>query len=64
MSLYANKSVEVEKLDNGYVLTWEDKTKQSLPDLGGLYPRSEPKTRGREIYTTSKALHKRLKELL
>ncbi|MBF9050669.1 hypothetical protein GTA62_14555 [Roseobacter sp. HKCCD9010] len=63
MSLYADKSVDIEVLDNGYLLTWEDKTKGS-GHWAAVDPRLEPKTRGREVIETKAALIKRLKQLL
>ena len=68
MSLYADKSVEVERLDNGWVLTWEDKDQALLESyksntLGGV-PLNKKRGRGREILTDRKKLMKRIEQLI
>ena len=63
MSLYADKSVEVERLDNGWILTWNDSTK-GRPLHQAVVFGEEPQTRGREIYTDEKKLMKRVRELI
>lgn len=58
------KSVEVEVVDNGYLIRWRD---LSEPEelLGGFgYPKVKRKTRGVEIILDKKKLLKRLGELL
>lgn len=66
MSLYCDKSVEIEVIDNGWILTWEDKTKDRDEDKFTQYgiPRIKHKERGREIFTDEKKLLKRVKELI
>ena len=64
MSLFSEKSVEVETLDNGWALTWEDKTRNKKRDYSSTLNSIELPERGREIYTSRTALHKRLKQLL
>jgi len=63
MSLYCDTSIEIEKTDNGYILTWCDeayKKHSTVFDHGGL----EPKTRGREIFKTKKQALDRASEIL
>ena len=54
MSLYTSKGVEVEVLDQGFVLTWRNEDPRFYYE----------KTRGKEIFADKSALMKRLKELL
>lgn len=64
MSIFTEKSVEVEIVDNGYVLTWKDETRRANQQEWSRRLGAEPKTRGREVIETKSALLKRLKELL
>ena len=63
MSIYTQKSVEIEVVEGGWVLTWNDDTKrvknQFVSTMGGI----EAPTRGREIITSQKKLIERVKAL-
>lgn len=64
MSIYTDKSVEIEIVDNGWVLTWQDNGADPLAGMVSGYPKKPAKTRGRELFTDRKKLLKRIDALL
>ncbi len=62
MSLFTDKSVEIEVIDNGWVLSWKDETKERESWAGSTL--TKPKTRGREVFTSKKKLLERISSLI
>lgn len=60
MSIFTDHGVEVEKVDNGYILTWSKEREEDWSE----YSEFKTRTKGREIITTKKKLIERLRQLL
>ncbi len=59
------ESFTVQAVKGGWVLDWRGKRPERSLEQYRQWPQTpEPETSGREIYTTKKALEKRLRELV
>lgn len=64
MSLFTDKSVEVEVIDNGWVFSWEDKTVNRRENRFTHSTMPDRPERGREVFSDKKKLIKRVGELV
>lgn len=61
----SDKGFSVEEVKGGWVLDWHDRRKKDADREIVRWPSLPPApTSGREIFTTKKALEKRIKELI
>jgi len=59
---YETTSVEVEKIDNGWLLEWRVPNDEDYASVAD--PKMKKRTRGKEIFTNKKKLMQRLDVLL